>query len=246
VGISPRISMLVAVTVLLVVALSLQTVSLRNAHWGEMAEPRASQTLHRLRLQSVPGWEATDELIGETEIVRQAAKRELNYDDYFYRSYRHEGREFAIFVAFWARNRMSTHRVISHTPDICWPMNGWQCLEYDLRPLDLGTELALSPGYWRRFQRPDGRIVHVIYWHVVGGRLFDFGGNRFNQMLEPLRWWTEAVRYGIVGTGEQYFVRVSSNTPLEVIARDAGARDALSALGALGLFAASPGENRTQ
>jgi len=140
---------------------------------------------------------------------------------------------------------MPTQLVASHTPDRCWTENGWRCLAMRFQEPETLDGSALLPAEWRIFEPPSGgRPVYVLYWHLVGGRRYDYG-RRFNAIPSPLLWWKGAVQQMLLGSGEQYFIRITSNEPIEGLWSDRGFAEMLRGLGHLGLAAgigaANPG-----
>jgi hypothetical protein len=186
------------------------------------------------------GWQGRDEPLGPTEFVQGAVERNLNYDDVINRSYRNGVRNFGLYVAYWTPGRMPVQKVASHTPDRCWSENGWTCEELrsgERLPTGSGE---LKPAYWRLFRTPGASSAHqyVVYWHLVGGELYDYGSG-FNQRPNPVQWWRETLHYAIKGSAEQYFIRLTSDRPFAEIKNDPGFQEVLAALAKLGLQAVS-------
>jgi Protein of unknown function (DUF3485) len=191
-------------------------------------------------LPSAPaGWSAKDEPLGPTEFLQTAVEKNLNYDDMVNRVYRNGGRSFGLYVAYWSPGRMPVQKVASHTPDRCWSENGWTCEAMRIDDnLKAGNQLLL-PARWRLFRPPvqGGPKQYVLYWHLVGGELYDYG-DRFNQRPDPLKWWRDTVHYAVKGSSDQYFIRIMSSQPLEELQGDPGFQEVLGALATLGLAAA--------
>jgi len=78
----------------------------------------------------------------------------------------------------------------------------------------------------------------VLYWHLVEGRIYDYGG-RFNAVPSPTLWIKDAVQQALLGSREQYFIRITSAEPLENLRNDPGFAEILRGLKRLGLAAAS-------
>jgi hypothetical protein len=94
---------------------------------------------------------------------------------------------------------------------------------------------ALQPAEWRRFESARGdQPVHVVYWHLVEGRIYDYG-NRFNAVPSPTLWLKDALQQALLGSREQYFFRITSSEPLENLWADPGVSEILARLGRLGL-----------
>jgi hypothetical protein len=77
--------------------------------------------------------------------------------------------------------------------------------------------------------------THVVYWHLVEGKLYDYG-DRFNAVPHPLLWWKDTLEQATYGSREQLFVRVAAEVPLEQIWSDPGFQDVMESVAKLGLF----------
>ena len=148
-------------------------------------------------------------------------------------------------MAYWGSGKMPTRFVASHTPDRCWTENGWHCLQMKFMQDEVVDGTALKPAEWRLFEPPDGgKPVYVLYWHLVDGRVYDYG-RRFNAVPEPMRWWKDAVQQVLRGSREQFFIRLTSSEPLEQLWGDAGVAEVLRSLELLGLSADSVSKEKT-
>ena len=231
--------------VVLVAALGLQFVRLRNVKEGDTQSAMKQINLAGTVPKAITGWGATDEPLGPTEFLQTAVEKNLNYDDVVNRVYRSDVRSFGLYVAYWSPGRMPVQKVASHTPDRCWSESGWTCEAMRIDDhLKAGDQLLL-PARWRLFRPPveGGAKQYVLYWHLVGGALYDYG-DRFNQRPDPLKWWRDTLHYALKGSSEQYFIRIMSSQPLEELQGDAGFQEVLGALAGLGL--AVPEEPKTE
>ena len=171
----------------------------------EFASPKgALPNLSSILPESVEGWS-----VSTSEDLRQYAP-ELRTGCLMQRTYtrlRPWGREeVTLYVAFWRPGQASVSLVSSHTPDMCWPGQGW-----DMLPERTGTEdlrvdrRALPPSQARAFVRPQEKL-YVWYWHLYGGRpVEDFDTH------SPRRLLAEVVANGIRANRSQIFVRISAN-----------------------------------
>ncbi len=225
--------------IVLVAALGLQCVRLGNVKDGDTLSPVRHIQLGATLPEAVTGWEAADEPLGPTEFLQTAVEKSLNYDDMVNRVYRSGGRSFGVYVAYWSPGRMPVQKVASHTPDRCWSENGWTCEAMRIDHQLKAGDQRLLPARWRLFRPPvgGGAKQYVLYWHLVGGDLYDYGDG-FNQRPDPLQWWRDTVHYALKGSSEQYFIRIMSAQPLEDLQGDAGFQEVLRALAKLGLAAA--------
>ena len=225
--------------IVLVAALGLQFVRLRNVKDGDTQSAVRRIQLAATLPKVVMGWEAADEPLGPTEFLQTAVEKNLNYDDMVNWVYRRGVRSFGLYVAYWSPGRMPVQKVASHTPDRCWSENGWICEAMRIEAGLSAGDQRLLPARWRLFRPPveGGAKQYVLYWHLVGGDLYDYG-DRFNQRPDPLQWWRDTVHYAMKGSSEQYFIRIMSPQPLEELQADPGFQEVLRALATLGLAAA--------
>jgi len=225
--------------IVLAAALGLQCVRLGNVKDGDTLSPVRQIQLGATLPKAVAGLEAADEPLGPTEFLQTAVEKSLNYDDMVNRVYRSGGRSFGVYVAYWSPGRMPVQKVASHTPDRCWSESGWTCEAMRIDHHLKAGDQHLLPARWRLFRPPveGGAKQYVLYWHLVGGDLYDYGDG-FNQRPDPLTWWRDTVHYALKGSSEQYFIRIMSAQPLEELQADAGFQVVLGALAKLGLAAA--------
>jgi hypothetical protein len=180
------------------------------------------------------GWVSRDVPLGANEFLANEAGKVLNYDEFVYRAYNRAGEGFTVYVAYWGPGKMPVQLVASHTPDRCWTENGWRCLSMRFKQTGLFAGAELQPAEWRLFEPPlGGRPTYVLYWHLVGGRPYDYG-ERFNSVPDPIRWWRGAVEQMVRGNREQYFIRLTSDQPLESLWAEPGFREIVRNLAGLG------------
>ena len=225
--------------IILVAAVGLQFVRVRNVKDGDTHSAAGHIQLGATLPKAVTGWKAADEPLGSTEFLQTAVEKNLNYDDMVNRVYRSGARSFGLYVAYWSPGRMPVQKVASHTPDRCWSESGWTCEAMRIEAGLSAGDQRLLPARWRLFRPPveGGAKQYVLYWHLVGGDLYDYG-DRFNQRPDPLQWWRDTVHYAMKGSSEQYFIRIMSPQPLEELQADPGFQEVLRALATLGLAAA--------
>jgi hypothetical protein len=186
-------------------------------------------------------WTVSDELLGPTEASSQSALKTLNLDDYVYRRFQRGGTWFTIYAAYWAPGRMPTRLVASHTPDRCWTENGMRCVEMNFRQAHELNGKPLFRAEERAFTgAAGGEKTYVAYWHLVEGRLYDYGG-RFNAIPHPWLWWKDTVAQAMYGSREQVFVRVASNISIGDLWRDADFDAVMSTVAGMGLYAKPAG-----
>lgn len=208
-----------------------------------LAEARPVKLVERLP-RFLPGWIAKDEPLGPTEVTRTAVEKVLNYDDYVFRVFEKDGKQIGVYVAYWAAGRMPLQKVASHTPDRCWTENGWRCEDMRFSETVAVGDTRLMPAQWRRYTPPNGAAQqYVVFWHLVGDRLYDYG-TRFNARPDFVKWWRDTLEYAFSGSKAQYFIRVTSNRPFDEFVREPAWAELVEALGKLGLAGKEQGAKR--
>jgi hypothetical protein len=218
----------------------------------KMPDARLAERIER----KLEGWLVAEEPLGATEAATESALNLLNLDDFVYLRYKRGGVSFTIYVAYWVAGKMPTRLVAIHTPDRCWTENGMQCIDRRFKHKYLLSGRALLPAEWRVFVPKQELGIHgagagltsdvniasfaprvyVIYWHLVAGKLYDYG-NRFNAIPDPWRWWKDTLEQAAYGSQEQLFVRIASETPIEQLLSDPGFQAVLDSVAKLGLYA---------
>ena len=137
---------------------------------------------------------------------------------------------------------MSPRLVAAHTPDVCWPGNGWERDSAgETETPSWGEKLVRKrfvTGECRVF-RQRGIPEYVVFWHKVGDRVQSYGTG----YAPP--WWAwidELRRGGLDMRQEQLFVRISSDRPIDRVLEMPEAESLWQSLLDLGL-AAPPSPN---
>lgn len=223
------------VGVLLLLGVTLQGLNVRDVKEGDRSKPAAGVRLAERVPHNLATWPGRDEPLGPNEVTRTAVERTLNYDDFVFRVFKNGDREIGVYVAYWGPGRMPLQKVASHTPDRCWTENGWKCEEMRFSEVVSTDGVNLMPAQWRRFTPPNGAAQqYVVYWHLVGTRLYEYGA-RFNARPDLVKWWRDTLDYAFSGSEAQYFIRVTSNRPFEEFAGDPAWRELVGSLVLLGL-----------
>jgi exosortase len=138
--------------------------------------------------------------------------------------------QITVYMAYWPPGAVPVSLVASHTPDACWPGGGWiaEPIVPAAVPFRAG-QLALSPPEYRTFTN-SGVRQNVWYWHLYDGRSIAQNDPRSALALLRLAW-----NYGFRTSGEQFFVRVSSNRPWSEIAGEPLVHEVLGQLQPYGL-----------
>ncbi len=198
-------------------------------HTGPSKGPHLSDTLPT----DLPGWNVEDQELGETEAVRAAADKQLQLDDFVYRTYQKGRLSFDIYMAYWGPGKMPVQMVASHTPDRCWTENGWVCTDMQFAvPVRQGG-FDLLPAQVRTFEL-QGQARNVLYWHLVEGKPYDYG-SRFNDAPDPRRWLVGFWSGLWEGQPEQYFIRISSILDFKELWREPVFLEVIDGLAKLGL-----------
>lgn len=138
--------------------------------------------------------------------------------------------QITLYVAHWEAGQASVSMVASHTPDACWPGNGWvsgpvvapqAALELDGRRLPVAEQ---------RFFKRGPAPQHVWFWHIYNDRVINYRDPYSVRALLEIAW-----HFGFRREGSQYFVRFSSNQPWEKISREPLVRELFARLASTGL-----------
>lgn len=205
-----------------------------NPFYREPGESRGAH-VYQYVPAFIEGWKVEDRSLGATESVIDVVERRLNFDDYSYRRYSRDEKYFEVYVAYWGDGKMPLNQVASHTPDRCWTEAGWSPVDMRFAERIEVNDQPLKPAEWRCFAMGDHQEF-VYFWHLVGGRLYDYG-ERFNATPHPVKWIRDTLNWYMGGSHEQYFIRINSNVPFEQLWPDEGFLEVLESLKGLGLKA---------
>ena len=167
---------------------------------------------------SVAGWVSKDEAIANTPEMKAKVGELLNYTDSVFRIYQKGGRQLAVYLAYWRPGQMDPRLVAAHSPDVCWAETGWKhaapAAEWRVEVSDVHT---LGSGQLREFDN-QGQTQHVVFWHFVGGR----PSGLVERYVRGQSFWTwdQIIKNPRAPKYEQWFVRISSNEPLDQLAGD--------------------------
>jgi hypothetical protein len=225
----PRIVVSVALSVVLAVAVAFGILTSTRP----LPTPTLTTPLANLLPREIIGWTVRDQPIAETEEMKKAVGELLNYDDAIFRTYIQGGTTISIYVAYWKPGKMSPRLVAGHSPDVCWIGNGWRCtardFSYQLKIADQSVVRTAQSGTYEL----SSNVQHVLFWHLHQGQLISY------EMAGTPPWWAALAdlwKQGLNQRGEQFFIRISSNLPLNKIQETTVLKSALSALGPLGLY----------
>ncbi len=167
------------------------------------ASPDGRSLAERLP-REVAGWRMEKRGVGETASVESATAMALQYDEAEVRIYRQGNVQIEVFVARWGAGKTSINVPAGHLPDKCWALSGWVKMRAETSDVR-GEEWA-----WRRFQAPHV-MLETLFAHSAGGVRVPYtpeGRIGYPKLLQRMFRQPFALR------GEQYFVRLSSETPV--------------------------------
>ncbi len=199
----------------------------------DRTSPGRGQHLQKSLPGEIPDWEVVDRELGESEAVRSAADKQLQLDDYVFRSYSKGPVDFEVYVAYWAPGKMPVQMVASHTPDRCWTENGWRCTHMQFAVPVQKKGFDLKPAQLRSFEL-ERQNLNVLYWHLVEGEPYDYG-KRFNDAPDLGKWLGGFWNGLWEGQPEQYFIRISSPLPIKKLWSEPVFLEVMDGLSGLGL-----------
>jgi exosortase/archaeosortase family protein len=138
--------------------------------------------------------------------------------------------EIIIYVAYWRPGQAPVSLVASHTPDACWPGSGWVSVPLREPRVELVIDGRTVPAAEHRLFEAEYRPQHVWFWHLYDGRPLSYRDPYSAIELLRMAW-----RYGFRRSGDQLFVRLSSNRTWAEIAHEPLLADFFARTRALGL-----------
>lgn len=188
--------------------------------------------LDELIPRSIPGWKSKEVPIAQTEELRERVVTFLNFDDHISRSYTRGSDHINIYIAYWLPGKTTPRLVGAHTPDTCWVQNGWtrESREYNierklynvpLKPLEYGT------------YKKENVFENVLFWHIVGNRTYTYDQTNLHNIYAVFK---DIKTFGLRQKREQFFIRISSNLPLDELWKDPGFEYLMNSIAELGLY----------
>lgn len=139
--------------------------------------------------------------------------------------------QLTVYIAYWAPGQASVSQVASHTPDACWPGNGWTPEPVRTqREIPAVPGLNIATGEHRLFKNSTGFPQNVWFWHIHDGHVISYRDPYSVPALFQI-----ALQYGFRRPGDQYFVRLSSNQPWAELQDEPLVREILTNLTRIGL-----------
>jgi hypothetical protein len=177
---------------------------------------------------AIPGWSVEQLNAAESPEAEAFVRKALRYDDVGYVSYSRGDVRISIFITYWAPGKISWRLGAQHTPDICWVNQGWECSAASSTQLRSRKGMSWPLPVEQRTFHLAGRVEHVVFTHLLDGEVI-------NDQSGPMTWW-RGIYERFLGdfrrrpTAEQFFVRISSDRPLEDFASAAPVELLLRAL----------------
>lgn len=159
----------------------------------------------------LPGWQVKDAPVAETPEIQRQVDQLLDFTEAVYRIYEKGGMRVSVYLAYWKPGKMPVKEIARHTPDVCWTAGGWQKRSQSVFIPPVVDGQAMEPAEWRAFSM-HGQTEHVVFWHLVDGKAHSYhtgGRPAWNAVI------TDTIARGIRQKPEQFFLRISSNQPLE-------------------------------
>ncbi len=179
--------------------------------------------LEELVPRDIPGWRCDELPLAQTEELKGRVLEKLDLTDYISRTYTKRDTQVILYIAYWEPLQMPVRQVGSHTPEVCWVLNGWECTEIERDVFLPFGDTFLKSAEKRVLEVPEQRQKQfVAYWHLIDGKVFK-ARNRVG-MWDRWNMLTDHFRFGLNQKPEQYFVRISANVPLDEVWRDPGFR----------------------
>lgn len=157
------------------------------------------------------GWKMTTREIADTPEMQEAVGELLNYDDGVFVDYTNGTHRLSVYIAYWTPGRMSQRLVAGHTPDVCWVGNGWEKKSSETVTGLTASGKQLPPAEGRLFTA-NGNPEYVWFWHIVGSEAKSYATGFAPPWYAPL---TDLVDKGLHQREEQFFVRLSSSSPMQ-------------------------------
>ncbi|MDR1789168.1 MAG: hypothetical protein LBR12_02230 [Opitutaceae bacterium] len=174
-----------------------------------------------------PGWRVENLRYAERADVAAAIEENIGYHDYVYRRYTRGDVEIVVDLTHWLPKQRHFLDVGMHVPDNCWVAAGMR-LEKKAAPLTLrlADGRALKPAEARVFAN-GAREFYTACWHLIGEGRVDYARYGTGRTLAFV--W-DNLRFFHDGAGEQFFLNLNSNVPLERLEREPLWREILERL----------------
>ena len=196
-------------------------------------EPTKPPHLEELLPKSFPGWDIAPMELGETEAVRHATTKTLQFDDHVFFDYQSDEANFQVYAAYWGPGKMPVQLVATHTPDRCWVENGWKCTQHEFAKEIHKKSYKLLPAESRTFTLHN-QTQHVLFWHLIDGKP-NTRGKTLTTAPDPMKWLKGFWKHLWIDHSEQYFIRITSDEPIERLWNEPIFLETIERLGKIGL-----------
>ncbi len=195
-------------------AMTLLTGAISLAVYGSLKvrEPTFTQSVREILPAAPEGWRLQEKEIASSPEMKEAVGELLNFNDGTLADYLGPaGERISVYIAYWRPGKMSHRLVAGHTPDVCWPGNGWRKAEGSRLPAKrLPNGKSVPPGEARVFMIGNDK-EYVWYWHVVGSKSLSYQSDSSPPWHAAI---TDLFKKGLNQREEQFFIRVSASTDL--------------------------------
>lgn len=181
--------------------------------------------------ESLSGWSIRDLDMAESPESSARISEFLNFDDALFRVFERGNTFIGLYIAYWTPGKASYRWAGAHTPDTCWVLNGWTCLEREYSIPFVHEDTAFQPAEFGVYTK-DGSAQNVYFWHLVGGEAFGYEQQGTPNIFAAL---IDIQKHGLNLREEQFFIRLSSNKTLDELKRMEGFDAILESLSELGL-----------
>ena len=185
--------------------------------------------------------------LGNTEEVAHAAESLLNVNEWVNREYSlPDGKKFQLYISHWLPNKEDVVKASTHTPDRCWVKNGWKNDDSKKRfddVLEGAGGKRTFPAHYREylFDTPSAKIRRKVwFWFLVDGKPYNYNSTD-NFVANPASYAFNAFRDALVGSPEQYFIRIDSDGRLEDFAQNEDFKALIDKLGEIILYPKAEG-----
>jgi exosortase len=135
-----------------------------------------------------------------------------------------------LYLAYWSKGQASVGLVESHTPDACWPGTGWVAQPVADPRVALEVGASRLPWAQHRLFVNGSYPQHVWFWQIYDGRSIEIGDPFSLKAHLGI-----ALRFGFRKSGDQSFIRISSNRPWDEISHEPFVAEFFRRARALGL-----------
>lgn len=199
-----------------------------------LPEPTLKAPLSELIPSALPTWKIEDLEIMDTPEASARVSDFLNFDDAIFRVFKKGNTQVGLYIAYWSPGKASYRWAGAHTPDTCWVQAGWNCTQREYSIPFRHDDIRFEPAEYGVYETETDK-QNVYFWHLVGGQAYSYkqqGGHNIFAALIDIK------HHGLDLRKEQFFIRLSSNQPLEQLKQMQGFSEILDSMAELGLASA--------